>query len=96
MNTRSIFLFLISLFCCFLTKCEEQNNIDKEENVKSTTYFCRPLVDCIEKVFSCFNTFDISIRATRISNIYPFFWEKDGALTVRLSFFKIFKNNPFS
>ena len=75
----------------------EQDNIninlvrEEEEDIKSSTYFCRKVTRGFEKFFSLFNNFDISTRISRISNYHPFYWELDGSTTFRISFFKILK-----
>jgi len=76
----------------------EEYNINKKlirednENIKSSTYFCRGVTKHLEKFFSLFNNFDISTRVSRISNYHPFYWNMDGSTTLRISFFKILKN----
>lgn len=87
-------LILSFLFCNNLLCENNYENLFREENenVKSSTYFCRSITRHLEKFFSLFNNFDISTRVSRISNYHPFYWELDGSTTFRISFLKIFKN----
>ena len=87
-------LILSFLFCNKLLCENNYENLFREENenVKSSTYFCRSITRHLEKFFSLFNNFDISTRVSRISNYHPFYWELDGSTTFRISFLKIFKN----
>ena len=89
---------ILILSSIFYNYSLEENIINKDlireenENIKSSTYFCRKITRHFEKFFSLFNNFDISTRISRISNYHPFYWELDGSTTLRISFFKILKN----
>ena len=87
-------LILSSIFNNYSIEQDDFNyNLTREdeENIKSSTYFCRKITRGFEKFFSLFNNFDISTRITRISNYSPFYIELDGSTTFRVSFFKILK-----
>ena len=69
---------------------EYNNKLDYDE-LKSSNKVVRN----ISKFFDFFYSFDISTRVSRVSSIYPFFWELDGSTTLRISFFKIFKKSKY-
>lgn len=72
----------------------EDNNINQHTNdVSNTEKTGKHIVNGLAKFFGLFYNFDISIRATRLQCFYPFYFGKDGSITLRFSFFRIFKNN---
>ena len=89
-----IFLYFLLFFFKNYTYCADNiNNSSELRNVSKSKKIGSPVVNALSRFFGFFYNFDISIRVSRIKSIYPFFWDKDGSLTLRFSFVRLFKKN---